>query len=78
MKSHVRSWAAWAAWIVVGVAWELWCVFAEKRTGDEPLTRVVRDRLMKNARPWVAWPAHIAVLTFLGYLVFHWLAAVPW
>ena len=77
-RGHLRSWIIWTAWIVFGLAWELWCVFREKRNGDEPLTRVARDRLMKSKHPWISYPIRFVVLSFLGYLAFHWLGQVPW
>jgi len=56
-------------WLCIGLAaltWELIGVKKEKDWGIEPLTRIVRDRLMKRF-----WPVKLIVLTFLGWLMLH-------
>ena len=78
MTRHLRSWVFWGAWIVAGLAWELWCVFRERRDGDEPLTRIVRDRVMRSRYPWIAWPARVVVFGFLLWLIPHWLVGIAW
>lgn len=77
-RSHVRSWVIWGAWLFLGLGWELWDVFEEKKTGDEPLTRIARDRLMKNKAWYIAYPVRFICISFLGYLAFHWLGNVKW
>jgi len=60
------SWAFWATWAAVGLAYELYAVFTEKKTGALPLTRVVRDRLMRKS------PAiKVGMLAFLSWLLVH-------
>lgn len=44
-KKDYTSEIIWGLLGLVALAWELYCVFTEKRTGHEPLTRLVRDRL---------------------------------
>lgn len=44
----LASWVFWAVWVGLFLAWEIPAVFLEKKTGMLPLTRVVRDRLMKR------------------------------
>lgn len=67
------SWVFWLAWMAVGVAYELFAVREEKRTGALPLTRVVRDRLMRRF-----WPAKIVVLAFLAWLTVHFVTPLNW
>lgn len=65
-----RSLIFWLSWILVGAAYEVYAVLMEKRTGDQPLTRVFRDRLMRIPR----WGKLIqfAVMGFLGWWFIHW------
>lgn len=42
------SYVVWAFLIGAVVAWELFTVYTEKRWGFLPLTRIVRDRLMRK------------------------------
>jgi hypothetical protein len=66
------SWIFWAAWAIVGVVFELYAVLTEKRSGAEPLTRVLRDRLMRRFLL-----ARLAVLLFLSWLGLHFLVGGP-
>jgi hypothetical protein len=72
-----RSEIVWAIWFIVGIAWELWCVKQERKTGDEPLTRIVRDRLMKSKSP-VGIITRLSFICFIGWLVLHWLTPLAW
>lgn len=54
----------WIAIFLVGFVWEMIGVFTERRTGIEPLTHIVRDRLMRRER-WM-WYAVLAFWTWLG------------
>lgn len=67
------SWAFWLGWMALGLFYELFAVFSEKRYGTLPLTRVVRDRLMKRF-----WPVKLGVLLFLSWLSLHFLLNVSW
>jgi hypothetical protein len=67
------SWAFWLGWMALGLFYELFAVFSEKRYGTLPLTRVVRDRLMKRF-----WPVKLGVLLFLSWLSLHLLLNVSW
>jgi len=75
-----RKWGGeifWGLWVVLGIAFELFAVFTEKRTGQEPLTRLLRDRLM--ARPGVVgWTVRLGTMTFIGYLTFHFFTPLEW
>lgn len=42
------SWVYWALWILAFFAYEIPAVMLEKKYGTLPLTRVVRDRLMRR------------------------------
>jgi hypothetical protein len=67
------SWGFWLAWALVGLAYELFAVRTEKKTGALPLTRVVRDRLMRK------YPvAKIGMLTFLIWLFVHFVTPLSW
>lgn len=67
------SWGFWLAWAAIGLAYELYAVYSEKRTGALPLTRVVRDRLMRK------YPlAKIGMLTFLIWLFVHFVTPLTW
>lgn len=76
-RGRIASWVFWAAWATVGLAFELYAVYAEKKNGTEPLTRVVRDRLMRKSVV-----ARLAVLLGLAWLSLHFLVGgsspVPW
>jgi hypothetical protein len=67
------SWAFWLTWAVIGLSYELYAVFTEKKTGALPLTRVVRDRLMRKY-PLIK----IGMLTFLAWLLIHFVAPLDW
>lgn len=67
------SWIFWLAWMAVGLAYELFAVFTEKRRGTLPLTRVVRDRLMRR---FVL--AKLGVLLFLAWLCLHFFTPLNW
>jgi hypothetical protein len=67
------SWFFWATWAVIGLAYELFAVREEKKTGALPLTRVVRDRLMRKHVT-----AKIGVLTFLIWLFLHFVTNLSW
>jgi hypothetical protein len=57
------SWVYWTVWVGLFFAWEIPAVLLEKRNGMLPLTRVIRDRLMRR---------HV-VLKLAGLLVVSWL-----
>lgn len=42
------SWIYWSLWILAFFAYEIPAVYLEKKHGTLPLTRVVRDRLMRR------------------------------
>lgn len=67
----------WALWFAVGIGWELYTVLREKKTGDEPLTRIVRDRLMRSKSP-VGIFTRLAFIAFIGWLTLHWLTPLAW
>lgn len=67
------SWVFWLGWMLAGLAFELFAVREEKRTGALPLTRVVRDRLMRRF-----WPVKIGVLAFLAWLTVHFVVPLNW
>lgn len=69
----VVSWVFWLAWMAAGLVFELYAVREEKRNGTLPLTRVVRDRLMRRF-----WPVKIAVLAFLAWLTVHFVVPLNW
>lgn len=64
----IASWVFWLSWMAVAVVVELFTVFSEKKRGTLPLTRVVRDRLMRKSAF-----AKFGVLLFLGWIVLHFL-----
>lgn len=64
--SEVYSWAVWGVLAVIVLCVELVGVFGEKRTGFLPLTRVVRDRLMRKHK----W-AKLGVFFFISWLMIH-------
>lgn len=63
----------WAVILLVALGWELAGVFLEKRYRIEPLTRIVRDRIMRKSVI-----ARLAFLLFWAWLGFHWLAPLDW
>lgn len=67
------SWVFWLGWMAAGIVYELYAVTMEKRNGALPLTRVVRDRLM---RKFVV--AKLGVLLFLAWLCLHFFTNVAW
>ena len=69
----LASWIFWLAWMVIGLAYELFAVFTEKKRGTLPLTRVVRDRLMRR---FVL--AKLGVLLFLAWLCLHFFTNTSW
>jgi hypothetical protein len=71
-----RSLIFWLSWIIVGGIYELFAVIGEKKTGDQPLTRVFRDRLMQIPR-W-GKVIQIVVMGFLGWWFLHWAAGLSW
>lgn len=71
-SAGIASWIVWAVWIIVGAGWELWTVFTEKKRGFLPLTRVVRDRLMRRNTV-----VKIGMLGFLTWLWVHFITPVP-
>ena len=62
------SWAFWAVWMLVGLSYELYAVFTERKSGALPLTRVVRDRLMRRSTL-----IKVGMLLFLTWLWVHFL-----
>jgi len=60
------SWGFWLTWMAVGLVYELFAVFTERKTGAMPLTRVVRDRIMRKSGA-----ATVVVITFLSWLLVH-------
>lgn len=67
------SWAFWLCWMAVGLVYELYAVYSEKRNGSLPLTRVVRDRLMRKS------PAiKVGVMAFLAWLLLHFTTPLNW
>lgn len=68
-----ESWVFWFGWMAAGLAYEIFAVLSEKRYGTLPLTRVVRDRLMKR---FVL--VKLGVLLFLSWLCLHFFLNVPW
>jgi hypothetical protein len=67
------SWVFWLGWMAAGLAYELFAVYSEKRYGTLPLTRVVRDRLMRR---FVL--VKLGVLLFLAWLCLHFFLNVSW
>ena len=62
----VFSWGFWLTWAAIGLVYELYAVFTEKKTGALPLTRVVRDRLMRKSGVF-----KVFMLGFLAWLLVH-------
>lgn len=69
----LASWIFWFAWMAVGLAYELYAVVTEKRSGALPLTRVVRDRLMRRSSL-----VKVGVLLFLTWLWVHFVTPLEW
>lgn len=69
----VVSWVFWIAWMLVGLVYELYAVRREKEDGALPLTRVVRDRLMRKSAF-----VKIGVLLFLTWLWVHFVTPLDW
>jgi hypothetical protein len=67
------SWVFWAVWGIVGLGYELYAVRNERKNGALPLTRVVRDRLMKRSPV-----GKVGVLAFLAWLGLHFTQSVTW
>jgi hypothetical protein len=67
------SWVFWLVWMAVGLAYELFAVFSEKKHGTLPLTRVVRDRLMRRSTL-----VKVGVLLFLTWLWVHFVTPMEW
>jgi hypothetical protein len=67
------SWIFWLSWMAVGLVYELFAVFTEKKNGSLPLTRVVRDRLMRRSAF-----AKFGVLLFLTWLWIHFVTPLNW
>jgi hypothetical protein len=67
------SWVFWLGWMAAGLAYELFAVYSEKRYGTLPLTRVVRDRLMRR---FVL--VKLGVLLFLAWLCLHFFTPLDW
>lgn len=67
------SWVFWLSWMAAGVVYEVFAVVMEKRNGALPLTRVVRDRLMRR---FVL--VKLGVLLFLAWLCLHFFTNVAW
>lgn len=69
----VFSWVFWLTWMGVGLAYELYAVHEEKRNGALPLTRVVRDRLMRKSTI-----IKFVVVFFLFWLLIHFTLKFSW
>lgn len=67
------SWVFWLTWMGVGLAYELYAVHSEKKSGALPLTRVVRDRLMRRSTL-----VKVGVLLFLTWLWVHFVTPLDW
>jgi len=71
----LRSLIFWLTWVVVGAIYELFAVLSEKKTGDQPLTRVFRDKLMRI--PVWGKLIQFTVMGFLGWWFVHWAVGGP-
>lgn len=69
----LASWVFWLAWMSVGLVYEVYAVRMERRNGALPLTRVVRDRLMRRSIV-----AKLGVMGFLAWLALHFLTPLDW
>ena len=67
------SWIYWGLWIAAFVGYEAFAVKYEKRNGALPLTRVVRDRLMRKFLV-----VKLGVLLLIGWLALHFLLPLDW
>lgn len=67
------SWGFWFVWMAIGLAYELYAVVTEKKSGALPLTRVVRDRLMRKSAL-----AKVGMLLFLTWLWVHFITPLDW
>lgn len=65
----------WSVWAAVGVAWEMVGVFGEKKWRQEPLTRIVRDRLMRSKLGIIF---RLIFIAFMGWLFLHWMLPLDW
>ncbi len=65
----------WGVWFSIGIAWEMVGVFKEKEWKQEPLTRIVRDRLMRSELGIVF---RLIFIAFMGWLLLHWLLPLDW
>lgn len=72
----LRSLLFWTTWIAAGAIYEVFAVLAEKKTGDQPLTRIFRDRLMRI--PLWGKLIQFGVMGFLGWWFIHWTMNLPW
>ena len=70
---EVVSYVVWAVLAVLTLGWELYTVRFEKKNGALPLTRIVRDRLMRRSAP-----VKIGVLAFLAWLLLHFTSSLTW
>ena len=68
-----ESWVFWFGWMAIGLVYELYAVITEKKSGALPLTRVVRDRLMRRSIF-----AKLTVLLFLTWLWIHFVTPLEW
>ena len=67
------SWLVWGIWAAFGLGWEVFDVLTEHRTGALPLTRIVRDHLMRK-HTW----ARLGMLLFLTWLWVHFVTPLNW
>ncbi len=67
------SWVYWILWMAAFLGYELFAVRYEKSKGALPLTRVVRDRLMKK---FVV--VKFGVLLLLAWLILHFTLPLNW
>ena len=70
---ETASWIFWGVWAGAGAAFELYAVRNERRNGSLPLTRVLRDRLMRRSIV-----AKLGVMGFLAWLALHFLEPLAW
>ena len=67
------SWIYWTVWVLMFLAYEIPAVLLEKRNGMLPLTRVVRDRLMRKSVL-----VKLLVMGLLAWLCLHFLTPLDW
>ena len=65
----------WLCWGLFGLGWELFTAKWEQRYRQEPLTRIVRDRLFRSK---VGIVFRLACIAFWGWLALHWLVPLNW